>query len=186
MKYYLVRHGQTDWNRQKRMQGHRDIPMNEAGIRQIEALAERMKQADVRFDTLIASPLDRARRAAGIIAERTGFSKEIIIDAAFIERDCGALEGAVWSPALKLDDPAYGMESLPALCERARRALERYSFSEDETVLIVSHGATLTALKTVLSEGRLDFHDRTAPIIQGNILCCEKEAGKEPVFYNLF
>ncbi len=40
MIFYLVRHGQTDWNNEKRMQGHMDIPMNEEGIRQINELAE--------------------------------------------------------------------------------------------------------------------------------------------------
>ena len=42
MRFYLVRHGQTDWNNEKRFQGHRNIPMNEAGIQQIQELADQI------------------------------------------------------------------------------------------------------------------------------------------------
>ena len=59
MIFYLIRHGQTDWNIQKRMQGHADIPMNETGIQQINDLAEKIVKEGIRFDRLIASPLKR-------------------------------------------------------------------------------------------------------------------------------
>ena len=52
--------------------------------------------------------------------------------------------------------------------------------------MIVSHGAFLTAVRTVLSDNKIDYWDKTIPVIQGNILCCEKEEGKEAVFYNMF
>ena len=112
MIIYLVRHGQTDWNNERRFQGHRDIPLNEAGVRQINDLADKIAGEKVVFDKLITSPLDRARKSAEIIAQKTGFNKEIIIDEDMIERDCGALEGAVWSPDLNLDDPKNKMETI--------------------------------------------------------------------------
>ncbi len=186
MIVYLVRHGQTDWNNEKRMQGHRDIPMNEAGLQQIRELAERLAKAGIVFDRLIASPLDRAKTTAEIIAEKTGFTGNIEFDWDFIERDCGLLEGVVWTPELDLDDPKYNMETIPEMTERARNTLKKYDFGEDERVMIVSHGAILTAVRTVLSDDTMDFFDRTEPIIQGNVLCCEKREGKETVFYNLF
>ena len=186
MILYLVRHGQTDLNTQKRFQGQMNTPMNEVGIQQIKDLADKMVKEGITFDKLIASPLDRARMSAEIIAEKTGFSGDIIIDPDFIERSWGALEGVAWQPGLNLDDPQYHMETIPDLCDRAKRALEKYAFSQDEKILIVSHGAMLTAMKSVLSDYKLDFHDRTVPIIQGNILCCVKEEGKEAVFFNVF
>lgn len=186
MVFYLVRHGQTDWNIERRFQGQTDIPMNETGIRQISDLAQRIVRSGIRFGKLIASPLIRAKRSAEIIAETTGFPGEIIFDKDFMERNCGALEGQLWTPDLDLEDPAYGVETEQALMERAERALAKYGFSKDERIMIVSHGAMLSAVRTVLSDHKLDPHDSTVPVIQGNVLCCVKEEGKEAVFFNLF
>ncbi|MBR5932172.1 MAG: histidine phosphatase family protein [Lachnospiraceae bacterium] len=186
MIFYLVRHGQTDLNTQKRFQGQMNTPMNEVGIQQINDLADKMVKEGINFDMLIASPLDRAKMSAEIIAEKTGFPGDIIIDPDFIERSWGTLEGVAWQPGLDLDDPQYKMETIPELYDRAQKALGKYAFSPDEKILIVSHGAMLTALKAVLSDFKFDFHDRTVPIIQGNILCCVKEEGKEAAFFNLF
>ena len=74
MIFYLVRHGQTDWNIEKRMQGHADIPLNETGIRQMNDLANRIAKAGIRLHRLVASPLSRAKQSAEIIVEKTGFS----------------------------------------------------------------------------------------------------------------
>lgn len=186
MIFYLVRHGQTNWNNERRFQGQTDIPMNEAGIRQISDLADRIVQSGIRFDKLIASPLEGAKRSAEIIAERTGFREKIIFDGDFMERNCGALEGQLWTPNLDFNDPAYGIETEQELLERAERALKKFGFSKDDRVMIVSHGAMLTAVRTVLSDHKLDPYDNTVPVIQGNVLCCVKEEGKGPAFFNLF
>ena len=186
MIFYLVRHGQTDWNNEKKFQGHRNIPMNETGIEQMNDLADRIVEAGILFDRIIASPLDRARKTAEIISEKSGFKGSIVFDEDFIERDCGALEGEVWTPELNLDDPKHNMETIPELCKRAERALDKYSFGEDERVMIVSHGAILTAVRTVLSGYTIDYSDRTEPVTQGNVLCCEIKEGKETAIYNFF
>lgn len=173
MIFYLIRHGQTDWNKEKRLQGQKDIPMNDEGIKQMEELSEKMAALDLKADRIICSPLNRAQVSAGIIADRIRFKDEIIYDPDFIERDFGLLEGVVWSPELNLNDPKYNAESVQDICDRAKRALEKYDFSESEKVIIVAHGAILSAVKSVLSGGLLDYDDRTVPIIQGNVLCCE-------------
>ena len=87
MIYYLVRHGQTDWNNEKRMQGHADIPLNQTGIMQMNELAERIVKEGISFDRLIASPLARAKKSAEIIAEKSGFHKDILFDEDFIETE---------------------------------------------------------------------------------------------------
>ncbi len=185
MIFYLVRHGQTDWNTEKRMQGHADIPMNETGIKQINELADKIAKEGIVFDRMIASPLERAKKSAEIIAEKTGFKKEIIFDIDFIERDCGKLEGAIWTPELDLDDPKHEMELIPELNKRAERALAKYDFAEDEKVMIVSHGAILTAVRTVLSDYTLDFFDRNEPVIQGDVLRIERKGGKMISAFNI-
>ena len=64
MAVYLIRHGETDWNRQMRLQGRRDIEMNETGIAQVRRSARALAALGVRPDVIVASPLSRARRSA--------------------------------------------------------------------------------------------------------------------------
>ena len=186
MVFYLVRHGQTDWNKEGKIQGQTDIPMNGEGVRQMNELADRIVREGITFDKLIASPMDRARKSAEIIAEKTGFSGNVVFDADFIERNCGLLEGEIWHPGLNMDDPKYKRETLQEICERAETALNKYAFPDDAKIMIVSHGAMLAAVRTVLSDYKMDYKDNTVPVIQGNVLCCVKNGGEEASFFNLF
>ena len=65
MKLYIIRHGQTDWNRARRLQGRTDIPLNEWGRRVAELTREGLK--DVTFDVAFTSPLIRAKETAELI-----------------------------------------------------------------------------------------------------------------------
>ena len=65
MMLYIVRHGETDWNRMKKVQGHTDIPLNDYGRHLAEETAEGMKE--IRLDLGFTSPLKRARETAEII-----------------------------------------------------------------------------------------------------------------------
>ncbi len=186
MTFYLVRHGQTDWNKEQRLQGEKDIPMNDEGIRQMEELADKLVQIGIKIDVLISSPLGRARKSAQIIADRIGFTEPIIIDSDFLERNFGSLEGVRWTPELNLKDLEYHVESVSDLCDRATKALRKYTFTADMNVMIVSHGAMLAAVKYVLSNGEIPYEDRSVPIIQGNVLCVETVLGQELRFNNLF
>ena len=60
MIFYLVRHGETDWNSEKKIQGHMNIPMNEVGVRKINDLADKIVKEGINFDKLIS--LDRAKK----------------------------------------------------------------------------------------------------------------------------
>ncbi len=183
---YLIRHGETDWNKEKRVQGRRDIPMNSDGIDQIRQLADKLSNAGITVDAIISSPLIRAKETASIIADRIGFTGHIQYNPDFVERDFGLLEGEIWGPETNFDDPVYNMESIQELCERVKRAFSKYSFLDDQKVMIVSHGAFLAATKMVLSDGKLPYSDRTVPIIQGNVLCFKKDSDGEAKLYNLF
>lgn len=89
MKIFLVRHGQTNWNIENRLQGCVDIPLNKKGIEQAKILAENIKTLKV--DKIISSPLSRALDTAKIINEKLQVS--LITNEALIERSFGVLEG---------------------------------------------------------------------------------------------
>ena len=97
---YLIRHGETIWNRELRFQGHRDSPLTEKGRRQARALGRRMRQ--MAFDELYASDLGRALETAGIIAGLT--SHEVIPDERLRERNYGVLEGLT-EPEIRVRHP---------------------------------------------------------------------------------
>lgn len=186
MKIYLVRHGQTDWNVEGRMQGCRDIPLNDNGKKQMEELGERLHSIDLKIDCMISSPLNRAHESAQIIAKKMRYEDAIICDTDFVERSFGLAEGLIWNKDIDLDDEKYGAESLDEVCKRAKKAIEKYISSEEKSIMVVAHGAILSALKHVLSKGKIGYLDSAVQIIQGNVLCCEIGDGEESNFYNLF
>ena len=89
MKLYLVRHGETDWNKVKKIQGQVDIPLNQFGKRLAEETAEGLR--DIPFDLCISSPLSRAHETARIILY--GKDIPIIKDARIEEMAFGEYEG---------------------------------------------------------------------------------------------
>lgn len=89
MAIYMTRHGQTDWNVQKRVQGKADIELNENGIEQAQLTSEKFK--DIEIDLIICSPLKRAKQTAEIINRVT--KCEIIYEDGVSERDFGEFEG---------------------------------------------------------------------------------------------
>ena len=85
---YLIRHGQTEKNRQHLLLGRSDVPLNETGIAQARAAAERLK--GVRFDQVFSNPLQRAIQTAALIAPYV----EPVVEPRLIEMDYGPYEGA--------------------------------------------------------------------------------------------
>merc|ERR1711960_52483 len=94
-----VRHGQTSWNERRLLQGSRDIGLDDRGVAQAVAAGRILGATD--WAWIRASPLERARRTAGIIAQHVG-QLDVHIDAALIERDYGAVEGMPASRAAEL------------------------------------------------------------------------------------
>jgi len=87
--FIVIRHGETQWNAQQRLQGHGDSPLTPRGRTETLALARRLEH--IHFDRLISSDLGRAMETAGIIAGHTGHT--LAVDSALRERNYGALEG---------------------------------------------------------------------------------------------
>ncbi len=92
MEILLIRHGETAWNRERRMQGHIDIPLNEEGRRQARALGAAL--AAERPDAIWSSDLQRARDTAQSVAD--AHDMPVHLDAALRERCYGAFEGMTY------------------------------------------------------------------------------------------
>ncbi|MBV8739553.1 MAG: histidine phosphatase family protein [Alphaproteobacteria bacterium] len=92
---FLFRHGETDWNREGRLQGHTDTPLNATGLAQAEALAKRLLAH--RLDAVVSSDLTRALTTARIIAEVSGVP--LLADPGLREVSVGLAEGLLWEEA---------------------------------------------------------------------------------------
>lgn len=144
----LVRHGQTDWNIHTLLQGRTDVPLNELGIKQAEAVGEYLAQNDSNWDFILSSPLSRARKTAEVIAKKIGYDKEIVIVPDAIERYFGELEGQPLNEAMYdlLEKGHPGVEKMEDLLTRAKKTI--YDLSEKyqgQRVLLVSHAQFIKA-----------------------------------------
>lgn len=159
----LVRHGQTDWNLARRIQGSTDIPLNETGRADAASAAEVLAQHE--HHAVYASPLVRARETAEIIARRLG-AAEPLIERDLREREFGEAEGSSVEDYLV----AYGgwhaevpgAETLDQVRDRALEALlrisrdaHRRSSPTAESVVVVSHGGVIRSLLLHVSGGSL-------------------------------
>ena len=89
MKLYIIRHGETSWNKEKKLQGRKDIMLDADGIRLAELTGEGMK--DIDFDLVISSPLIRAKQTAELVM--AGRQLPMITDKRMIEMSFGKWEG---------------------------------------------------------------------------------------------
>jgi 2,3-bisphosphoglycerate-dependent phosphoglycerate mutase len=138
----LVRHGETDWNAEGRLQGQTDRPLSEYGRRQARKLAEEL--AGEPLDAIYASDLARARETAEIVGERIGLP--VVLDPELREKDWGSWEGLT---AVERDRVEFVGESTEAHQERILRALERISERHpDGRLLVVTHGGSMRRVQT--------------------------------------
>ena len=169
MRIWVTRHGQTDLNKQKLMQGRSDIPLNETGREQ--ALSVSKKLGDVKFDAVYASPLDRAIETASIIS---GIDRDkIIVDSRIIEVDFGRFEkrpyhalGIVMSLYWALPEifPCpKSVENIASMRQRTSSFLEEIESKDYENVLIVCHGGIIRAICGYLEDRRNGIKWRPKP-----------------------
>src|SRR6266704_1902525 len=94
MTIFLVRHGETEWNRARRYQGWSDSPLTARGIAQAEAIGHRLRALpEANAAAIVASPLGRARRTAEIIAECLGRIEKLRFDERLREISLGSWDG---------------------------------------------------------------------------------------------
>jgi broad specificity phosphatase PhoE len=159
--FFFLRHGQTDWNAQGRIQGHTDVPLNATGLTQAQAAAERLIGHGI--GCVVSSPLARAGKTAAIVAER--LQLPLHVDSDLKERHFGAFEGRIVdqvkrehgiSPEQPISTilPADA-EQWPQTRERARMVVAKWlAACPGETLLFVSHDGLFRALHEQLAGTR--------------------------------
>ena len=152
--FALIRHGQTDWNAQRRLQGSSDIPLNDVGRGQArDAVAVLSGQE---WDTIVSSPLGRAAETAELIAEGLGLTVARHVPE-LTERSFGPAEGLQAGPeleALRIPGGFRGAESDDEAASRGLAALEALAEEfRGRRVLVVAHG-TLLRVSLGLAIGR--------------------------------
>lgn len=160
MLLYVLRHGVTEWNRLKKVQGAMDIPLAQEGIDLARATGKALK--DVEFDLCYTSPLTRAKQTAKcVLGDR---DIPVIEDARIQEIDFGALEGTrfkdddgtiisqemntFFNDPLNFQRPEHG-ENIEDILKRTKNFWEEITRNpalEDKTILISSHGCAVRAL----------------------------------------
>lgn len=151
MKFTFIRHGQTDWNRDKRLLGWEDMDLNEAGLEQARTLLQNLKRE---FDVIYSSPLRRAMQTAGIINQVLGLPIEMRDE--LKERHFGSLSGKTWEemkPGIseidmrqKYDYQPFGGESAEQVKDRLFKFIEDARGTGYKQPLVITHGGIIRML----------------------------------------
>ncbi|NUP58485.1 MAG: histidine phosphatase family protein [Pseudarthrobacter sp.] len=142
--FALVRHGQTDWNAERRLQGSTDIPLNDVGRGQARDAVAVL--APYEWDAIVSSPLSRAAETADLIAEGLGLTVSRRVPE-LTERSLGPAEGMQAGPeldALRVPGGFKGAESEDEAADRGLAALEALAEEfRGQRLLVVTHGTLL-------------------------------------------
>ncbi|WP_088067753.1 histidine phosphatase family protein [Gottfriedia luciferensis] len=153
----LVRHGQTDWNFNNIIQGREDIPLNDIGKQQAKDSAKFLSEKE--WDSIITSPLGRAKETAKAIAEFTKMDA-IIEDERFLEREFGEASGKSVSEFHEriYNNDVVGMETNENLMDRAFSALKDIAEKNDgKRIVIVAHSHTIKAILYAIDPEKVNF-----------------------------
>ena len=164
----FVRHGETNWNTERQMQGHINIPLNANGISQAERLANALIRVKHSFDVIYSSDLERALHTANAVAR--ALSLDVQITPRLRERNVGKLQGLllaeapvllpeIWQRhiARELDHDLGGGESIRTFHQRMQDILELFlNEHRGQSVLAVSHGGSLDMIYRIVTQQALD------------------------------
>lgn len=153
MNLYVVRHGETIWNEEGKVQGLTNVPLSEAGIKRAQELIPIVRTLNI--DVVVSSPLARAYHTARIITEDRF---QVIVDDRLEERDWGLNEGLnidevdtidCWD--LVLNTKIQNIESLQDFMYRVSEFIEEAKIKyKDKNVLIVTHSAVSRVIHYML------------------------------------
>jgi 2,3-bisphosphoglycerate-dependent phosphoglycerate mutase len=164
----LIRHGETNWNAERRLQGITDIPLNERGKLQALQVAQAIRTSGLQFDALYSSDLQRAADTANAIENL--LNVDTIFHQGLRERHFGALQGLtvedapheqplIWQAHLSRDinHDLNGGESIARFAQRVQDTLEQVRIANPgKTVLLVSHGGFLDMAHRLTKQQALD------------------------------
>ena len=163
---YIVRHGETDNNKERVLQGRSNLPLNEVGIKQAEKVKEYFAEKDIQFDKVYSSPLIRAIKTAQIITGSTQVGSDatdnsadavpFVLDDHLLEMDYGPYEGcSLLDPPPEIieffsdfvnNSTPEGMENLSDLVARMGRFMESLKKEGDQTILISTHAIAMKGI----------------------------------------
>ena len=179
MKIYVMRHGETTGNKEGRLQGWLDNPLNEYGIKLAELTGEGMREAGITFDAVFSSSLSRAYETARIIIEKTGSDAEIQVDDRIKEINMGDWEGKKFRPGESEIDTEEskkffrnplkasgfpGGEGVRAVMERTQEFLREVAAKDYRSVLVSCHGCSLRSMLNFLYDDPDDFWHGRVPV----------------------
>ena len=167
-RFCLVRHGETDWNAERRLQGHTDVELNARGLAQAKQMAKALKNTDFQFDTLYTSDLKRAKQTAKAIEDL--YAVSATSHSLLRERHLGALQGLtineapliepeLWQLHLcrNIDEEFRGGESIVQFYNRVKIALQEIQQRHaGKTILVISHGGTLDMMYRIATNQALN------------------------------
>ncbi|AUD15012.1 MULTISPECIES: histidine phosphatase family protein [unclassified Planococcus (in: firmicutes)] len=179
LRLYITRHGETQWNIEKKMQGWQDSPLTAKGIQNALWLSERMELVDI--DVIYASPSGRAQHTAELI--RGNKPTQIVFDPNLKEINMGEWEGHNVSAIKEQDQASFhafwnepasykpsGGESFPELIERVGTALKEIEAKHSSgNVLIVTHSVVIKALFMIFKDTEIE-HFWAPPYIEDTSL----------------
>ncbi len=144
--WFIMRHGETDWNAQGRLQGRADIPLNNEGIRQADQAGAQLAAAGYEFDLLITSPLIRAVQTGAQVAKHLNFER-VLTHEGLIEKDFGEAEGTEFK-GLSVAERSRLIsgvgESDTLIAKRAIAAIAQLQAQHSGSrALIVAHGTLI-------------------------------------------
>lgn len=162
-RFCIIRHGETDWNRERRLQGHTDIPLNGQGHQQARQLQQALAQTGLTFDALHVSDLTRTQQTAAPLAELYQLTPHY--HAELRERHYGQYQGLTYAeiqqqwpqhyPRIESRDPDYDMEGGESLNHFRQRIISCFSRLAQshpaQTLLVVTHGGVLEILHRTAS-----------------------------------
>ena len=188
---YLMRHGQTDFNKEHRLQGGTDIPLNDNGRQMARDASEKFK--DIHFDICFTSPLSRARETAKIFLE--GREVPVVVDERMKEMGFGKFEGC-FGRELKSEDsvyvlmnepqnyvPADGSESFESIYGRLVAFLNekvRPEILAGKDVLIVGHGTVNLCIANIFDNTPME-HFWDGIMRNCDVVAVDPEVLKNPV-----
>ncbi len=153
----FVRHGQTDWNLEGKLQGILDIPLNQTGLEEAIITSQNISRD---FNSIISSPLTRALKTAQII--NSSLNLEIKTDKRLMERDFGNLSGEKASFVKSMEENnknEFNVESIENFRDKILDFIKEASFFEEGSYLIVTHGGVIITLLNYLSNGELNWEN---------------------------
>jgi len=167
MKIYLIRHGQTEWNKEERFQGQKNSNLTNKGINQAQELGAFFKDNNIKFGKIFCSPLGRTRQTAAYL----DLEANIVYDKRLMEISLGRWEGekysaikdfsekldyAFWNEPLKFIDESA--ETYKELCDRLIDFFNDVceTIKSEESILVISHGAVIRTIYSFFEFGRLD------------------------------